>query len=151
MIITCSFCLNRHQKQVKMKRLRRGKLHRWLMVCRQQGWPKIRWKQPQNNANDATISLAKAGCGHNLILLQFDLMSFLILVYNFRQQRLTWLRFNCVRACVCVPAGGGHLSPPRGPGQSVWGEDFLSAGERQDPRILWNLQEEPGGGKGWTD
>lgn len=39
---------------------------------------------------------------HNLILMQFDLMSFLILVRNFRKERLTRLRFKFVRVCVHV-------------------------------------------------
>lgn len=50
---------------------------------------------------------------------------------------------------VCeLPAGGAHRSPPRGAGQGTGGEELLPAGEGQDPRILGNLQEEPGGDEG---
>lgn len=56
--------------------------------------------------------------------------------------------------CLCVwnlLAGGAHCSPQRGAGQRAWGEEFLPAGERQDPWILGNLKEKPGGGQGWAE
>lgn len=50
---------------------------------------------------------------------------------------------------VCeLPAGGAHSSPPRGAGQGAGGEELLPAGEGQDPGLLGNLQEEPGGDEG---
>lgn len=50
---------------------------------------------------------------------------------------------------VCeLPAGGAHRSPQRGAGQGTGGEELLPAGEGQDPCILGNLQEEPGGDEG---
>lgn len=59
-----------------------------------------------------------------------------------------------VCVCLCVwnlLAGRAHRSPQRGAGQRAWGEEFLPAGERQDPGILGNLKEEPGGGQGWAE